>query len=169
MFHDPASLYRLDSPKRIPPASRALFSLPAGFRTTNDYRQATGAHTAAGSPYAYGDSGTRLLWLWAVVVAVLAVVWYFFGAEIVGLSAVVVPKISYEKRRGFQPPWYTVQHVDCPTHGRTTWRASGAIGFRRIHGNRGSRLVPIRETFPGHCPKCTEERAGVTQEGSANV
>ena len=40
-------------------------------------------------------------------------------------------RISYERRRGFQPPYYTVQHIDCPTHGRTTWAPSGYRGLRR--------------------------------------
>jgi len=64
--------------------------------------------------------------------------------------------ITRERRRGFQPPYYTVQHVDCSQHGRTTWRASGAIGLRRIHHASGSRLVPITETFPSYCPGCLD-------------
>ncbi len=75
--------------------------------------------------------------------------------------------VSTEKRRGFQPPWYTVQHVDCSEHGRTTWRSNGAIGLRRIQGRSGSYLVPITSTFPGYCPHCAEQRAGV-QKGSGS-
>jgi hypothetical protein len=63
-------------------------------------------------------------------------------------------RTTTERRRGFQPPWYTVQHIDCSRHGRTTWRANGAIGLRRTA--RGG-LVPIRETFPGYCPGCQDE------------
>ena len=52
--------------------------------------------------------------------------------------------IGRERRRGFQPPWYTVFFYRCASCGRETTVRAGAF--------RGARAVP--STGAIRCPHC---------------